>query len=134
MRRIEAYFDPSAIHVVRLAHYHADQDATHRSVLEFLGASTDPVAMAAMSDQKTLHTREGQAVDTGLLRALRGKSWYNSVNMLLPKPIIALGKKLLRREIHYEIEWDEALRSDISAQLNEEWDTFKERYVSAPTG
>lgn len=109
------------IWVTTLEDYAADPMAVHAGVLRFLGLPADAEALAAMAAQPAAHRRADQGRDGRLLAALRRSRWYDGANRLVPRPLVRLGKRVLRGPVEVEAHWPRGLRERLSAELAGEW-------------
>ncbi|MCV6585599.1 MAG: sulfotransferase [Marinibacterium sp.] len=128
MQVLRHHLPQERILVLFLDDYAADKSATHRRVLQFLGADAGAGPVAAMDAQERSHTREGQGIDGRLLGWMRRQDWYDRVNMRLPRGFVTAGKRVLRRKIEVDEQLDPDLRAALTARLDPRWQAFQARY------
>lgn len=134
LETLRAYFPAENILVLFLDDYKADKRRAHAQVLEFLGLDgSDEAALDAMDAQQALHKRENQGMDGALLARLRRWKHYDRLNMLMPRGVIAMGKKLLRKPIKVPSSLPEEARQRLAQEFDPKWRRFQRDYRPAPS-
>lgn len=103
-----------------LVQYFEDFVDSPRSVVErcceFLGIDKDgDVAPSTLEN-----TRKHKSVDRGLLKWLRGKTWYTPANWLLPRGLVRRVRPWLRRKIDVDVSWDVDRKRELTDQLRDQ--------------
>ncbi|MBW6416925.1 sulfotransferase [Celeribacter sp. PS-C1] len=125
---LRQHFPDDQILVLFLDDYKADKNAVHAQVLEFLDVDASETALAALSEQQALHKRENQGMDGALLARLRQWKYYDRLNMLMPKGVIAMGKKLLRKPLKVPSELPPKTRARLEADFAPKWAEFQSEF------
>ena len=116
-----------------LDEYKADKDAVHAEVLEFLEVDASEEAIAEVGAQEALHKREDQGMDGALLARLRRWKHYDRLNMLMPRRVIAMGKRLLRKPIDVPSSLPPDTREQLEAEFAGKWKRFQKEFRSGST-
>ena len=131
LRVIHDHFPPEQVHVLSLEDYRADRRFHHAGLLRFLGLPPDPATLDAMAHQRPLHRRRDQAMDGALLARLRRLRSYDRLNAMVPKPIVRMGKRVLRRRIEVDSTLPGDLRASLAARLDPPWTALRAAYAPA---
>ena len=130
---LEKYFARDQILVIFLDEYKADKDAVHAEVLDFLEVDASDEAIAEVGAQEALHRREDQGMDGALLAQLRRWKHYERLNMLMPRRVIAMGKRLLRRSIDVPSSLPPETREQHEAEFAGKWKRFQKEFRTGST-
>ena len=111
----------------QLDEYAKNKRRVHKEVSQFLKISIQAVALDKMEFNEHSHKRENQAMDGFLLSLLRKNRYYNKLNMLLPKSLINILKKALRKKIKVDSTLDKKTRDELQRNLASDWTDFQSK-------
>jgi hypothetical protein len=125
MDQILEHFPIEQVFVIFLDEYSKNKRNTHKEAARFLNISTEPHALDKMEFKEHSHKRENQAMDGFLLSLLRKSKYYDRLNILLPKPLINISKKVLRKKIEVNDTLDKKTRHSLQKTLISDWMDFQ---------